>query len=307
MIVEEDKPLPLPNLHFKIMQGNSLLESYQGHDLSILAEHKTPDGCLDLEYTDAKLLRENLAKYYSITDHTEKEQVFKEIKDNVATQMFEFTQDKKFLGKIKDVSANDQFFLWHTWFADVFDKGGFDIVIGNPPYISTKGVNEADKKKFEREFGFSDDTYNHFTFKGISLCKPGGSLTLIIPKTFWTTQTKRKMRDLLLDNSINYIFDTANPFESAMVDTCIISVSRKRCLEHHKLTFIDGSKSLKTPEIFPPLLQTVYKNTQNSVIFKPTTLNMRIWELYGEKVKELYDIWWPKIKTSKDIEKTRLN
>lgn len=305
MIVEEDKPLPLPNLHFKIMQGNSLLESYQGHDLSILAEHKTPDGCLDLEYTDAKLLRENLAKYYSITDHTEKEQVFKEIKDNVATQMFEFTQDKKFLGKIKDVSANDQFFLWHTWFADVFDKGGFDIVIGNPPYISTKGVNEADKKKFEREFGFSDDTYNHFTFKGISLCKPGGSLTLIIPKTFWTTQTKRKMRDLLLDNSINYIFDTANPFESAMVDTCIISVSRKRCLEHHKLTFIDGSKSLKTPEIFPPLLQTVYKNTQNSVIFKPTTLNMRIWELYGEKVKELYDIWWPKIKTSKDIEKNK--
>lgn len=79
-------------------------------------------------------------------------------------------------------------------------KEKFDVVIGNPPYISTKGISEKDKKRYEQEFGFSDDTYNLFTFKGLFLCKSNGSLTYITPKTYWTTQTKRNMRELLLNN-----------------------------------------------------------------------------------------------------------
>ena len=182
---------------------------------------------------------------------------------------------------------------------------GFDIVIGNPPYISTKGITAEDKKAYEKEFGFSDDTYNLFTFKGLSLTKQGGSLTYIIPKTFWTTQTKRNMRDLLLSKNIRYIFDAANPFESVMVDTCIIQVVNTPYDANQLIHFRDGSQDLNMPIIFEPILQSMYLNTQNAVIFKPTKLNLRIWELYGEKVKALYDKWWDKIKTSKDIEKNK--
>ena len=183
--------------------------------------------------------------------------------------------------------------------------GGFDIVIGNPPYISTKGVKEDDKKAYEQEFGFSDDTYNLFTFKGLALTKHGGSLTYIIPKTFWTTQTKRNMRDLLLSKNIRYIFDTANPFESVMVDTCILQVVNKPYDANNIIRFRDGSKDLHTPMEYEPVKQSMYINTQNAVIFKPTELNLKIWNLYGEKVKELYDKWWDKIKTSRDIEKNK--
>ena len=62
-------------------------------------------------------------------------------------------------------------------------------------------------------------------FKGFSLLCDGGCITYITPKTFWTTQTKRNLRDLLLANTLNYVFDTANPFEAVMVDTCITSAS----------------------------------------------------------------------------------
>ena len=189
------------------------------------------------------------------------------------------------------------------WMFNITD--GFDIVIGNPPYISTKGITTADKKSYEAEFGFSDDTYNLFTFKGLSLTKEGGTLSYIIPKTFWTTQTKRNMRDLLLSKNIRYIFDTANPFESVMVDTCIIQVINTTYDVHHKIAFVDGSGDLHSPTIFEPVNQSIYLNTQNNVIFKPTTLNLKIWELYGEKVKALYDEWWDKIKTSRDIEKNK--
>ncbi|MBQ7690264.1 MAG: Eco57I restriction-modification methylase domain-containing protein, partial [Muribaculaceae bacterium] len=182
---------------------------------------------------------------------------------------------------------------------------GFDIVIGNPPYISTKGVTTEDKKKYEKEFGFSDDTYNLFTFKGMELLKQGGSLSYIIPKTFWTTQTKRNMRDLILSNQINYIYDAANPFDAVMVDTCIIHVTKKAMPLYHMIKFLDGTKDLIHPIIFAPISQSVYINTQNSVIFKPTKLNMRIYELYGERVKKLYDEWWDKIETSKKISKNQ--
>lgn len=181
----------------------------------------------------------------------------------------------------------------------------FDIVIGNPPYISTKGITAADKAKYEHEFGFSDDTYNLFTFKGISLCKDGGTLTYITPKTFWTTQTKRSMRELLLANTIAYIFDTANPFEAAMVDTCITQTTKQPMNEGHRILFYDGTKNLENPIVFEPIEQRVFVNSLNSVIFKPTPLNLRINELYGEKVKALYEQWWDKIKTSKDIAKNK--
>ena len=180
-------------------------------------------------------------------------------------------------------------------------KDKFDIVIGNPPYISTKGVKEEDKMKYEKEFGFSDDTYNLFTFKGLSLCKDGGTLTYITPKTFWTTQTKRNMRDLLLSKTIRYVFDTANPFEVAMVDTCITQTINQPMTDGHTVKFYDGTTDLSNPIIFTPISQNVFINTQNSVIFKPTELNLRIYELYGKKVKELYDKWWDKIDTSKKI------
>ena len=205
---------------------------------------------------------------------------------------------------MSDQNASSPFFD-SEWMFGV--KNGFDIVIANPPYVSTKGVSGESKKLFEKEFGFSDDLYNMFTFKGMALCSEGGSVTYITPKTFWTTQTKRNMRDLMLSHNLRYVFDTANPFEAVMVDTCIWQVINTPydASKDNKVYFQDGSANLTHPVIFSPILQSTYIKTQNAVIFKPTELNLRIWELYGEKVKDLYDKWWDKIKTSRDIEKNK--
>jgi len=105
----------------------------------------------------------------------------------------------------------------------------------------------ADKKLFEAEFGFSDDTYNLFFFKGFSLLCDGGCITYITPKTFLTTQTKRNLRDLLLANTLNYVFDTANPFEAVMVDTCITSAVKNKPAAENLVRFMDGRKNLLQP------------------------------------------------------------
>ena len=302
MVVDETEPQPLPNLHFKIMQGNSLLESFNGLNLKSIMKPET--GRIDfITEEERNQLRKDLARFYAEDSHDKRLILMNNIKNTVIRMILNADPNSPLSGI--DVSETEQFFMWHTWFADVFDNGGFDIVIGNPPYISTKGVSTYDKKNYEHEFGFSDDTYNLFTFKGLSLLRKGGNLSYIIPKTFWTTQTKRGMRDLILKNQVNYIYDTANPFETVMVDTCIIQVENSPFTKGHKVKFLDGTEDLINPTYLHSIPQDVYLNTQNSIIFKPTELNLKIYELYGKKVKELYDKWWPKIETSKKISQNK--
>ena len=292
----------LPNLETKFVSANSLIAKKEQAAQGNLFENP------EIEITKKELHQIRHQHFSAKSASTkrrlrEKDQVLREKLAKLLSDDNNFApEDAKQLAAWNpyDQNAVSPFFD-PKWMFGVED--GFDIVIGNPPYISTKGVTNEDKKLYEKEFGFSDDTYNLFTFKGLALCKEGGSLSYIIPKTFWTTQTKRNMRDLILKNQINYIFDTANPFDAVMVDTCIIQVVKKSMPNEHKVKFLDGTKDLVNPMKFAPIEQNIYINSQNSVIFKPTELNMRIYELYGQKVKELYDKWWDKIETSKKIAK----
>ena len=160
LIVDEETPQALPNLDFKIMQGNSLLEQYKGVDLSTMTEKKADesgmlsifDSMLDVYRLD---LRKMLAKYYICTDHHEKQSLRKKIVENVKKQLSEQSINVDF-GDL-DLSGNNQFMLWHTWFYDVFSQGGFDILIGNPPYVfarnsEEKGMSQEDKDLYYKKF-----------------------------------------------------------------------------------------------------------------------------------------------------------
>ena len=309
LVVDEDVPQPLPNLDYKIMQGNSLLERYKDVDLSTLMPPQEIAGDRILSLFDEQVdlrsqkLSEAKRRFYSATSHEEKEHLRSEI-HSIIQERFDGVDGQNIDLSGVNVFANSNFFLWHTWFSEVFSrptKEGFDIVIGNPPYISTKGVDKDDKKMYEQEYGFSDDTYNLFTHRGLRLLAPNGCLCLITPETFWTIQTKRNMRDLILSYQLDYLFDTANPFESAMVDTCVFQVIKRKMEPGHKVEFLDGSSSLSEPIALPPIEQKMYLETQSSVIFKPTEFNLAVYRRLGSTVKKLYDEWWDKISTSRKI------
>ncbi|MGN0805354.1 MAG: Eco57I restriction-modification methylase domain-containing protein [Candidatus Coproplasma sp.] len=307
-------PPTLPNLECNILCGNSLIDEFEGvnlfNDSLLTGAGNNSNWMADLFQNQVdkmleKLIEKQKELFYA-NNHNDKYRLKHEIEvlqQQVIFASCTMTDDikERFISTFDMPSK--PYIIWKLAFAKVFkEKGGFDIVIGNPPYVSTKSVSTESKKEYERVYGFSDDTYNLFTFRGMMLLKQQGSVNYIIPKTFWTTQTKRNMRDLLLKNTINYIFDTANPFESAMVDTCVIQATKCVSNGTNIILFLDGSKDLKTPLTYS-VEQNVYINAQNRVIFKPSPFNMRIYQLYGTKVKELYDKWWDCIKTSKDIEK----
>ena len=298
----------LPNIDINIKCGDSLISKYPvkvgmsgGMNDNNRKKNIYAYKAAVLEYKQTN----NKAKKQQITQQIE--QIKKTLKQ--ATPQLELFSNKREVDKISKLYEQVNPLEWMLEFPEILDEEGrflgFDIVIGNPPFISPKGVDTDIKKLYEKIYHFADDTYNHFTFRGVQITKTNGILSLITPKTYWTIQTKRNMRDLLLSKKINFFFDAANPFDEVLVDTCIFQVQNTPRPENHQLQFYDGSLDLNNPIAFEPITQNTYINTQNSVIFKPTELNIKIWNIYGEKVKALYDQWWNKIKTSKDIEKNK--
>ena len=249
LIVDEKSPEALPNLDFKIMQGNSLLEQYKGIDLSAVTgrkeeTEKTVTFFGNLVDDSRRQLCEKLDEYYACPEHTQKVELRKQIAEIVKQELVEqgITVD---FGDI-DLAANSQFFLWHTWFHDVFSrpsKEGFDIVIGNPPYGAS--LTNTEKKIYRLlypETQFKIDTYSLFLLLSIRLLKENGYSYMIIPNTLLDNYFEEEVRKVLLRNKIYEINDLSDKvFDTAVVHSMIFAFCR-RPSENCKIRVSTSSK-----------------------------------------------------------------
>ncbi|MCY0866344.1 MAG: Eco57I restriction-modification methylase domain-containing protein [Aquificaceae bacterium] len=293
---------PLPHLETNFITANTLigLES-QGQQRVLERVLESP------KITQLKAeLKKLYKKHFSIRSREEKKRIqdrAKAIREEIKQELERIGYSNDTAQKIAEFDIFDQL-ARADWFDPewMFGIENFDIVIGNPPYVYTRGMTDDVRRKLEDFYGFVDDLYNHFYVRGIQLLKENGILAYISSKTFWTIQTKKNLRELLLENTILKLVDSANPFESSMVDTCITIVKKARPQENHKIQFIDARKGIKEGIIYT-VEQNVYKQTPNQVIFIPTPYNMNIYDKILKKAKELLDNYWHMISTSKNIEK----
>ena len=264
LIVDEKSPEALPNLDFKIMQGNSLLEQYKGVDLSTMTEKKVGteqyitifDSMLDVY---RKNLRDKLAEYYVCPNHDKKMLLRKDIADIVKQELIEQSIDIDF--EDVDLSANSQFFLWHTWFHDVFSrpsKEGFDIVIGNPPYISaptqivSPELNEQRKRivasKKYKSLNEKWDLYVPFMELGLQLLCPKGIFAMIVPYPLTNQKYGKKLRKMLAEEyRLLEIADLNGTkiFENATVSNCIPFIQNSQPNGELRITQIFEDKIIR--------------------------------------------------------------
>ena len=120
-------------------------------------------------------------------------------------------------------------FNFEDEFKDAFERGGFDVIIGNPPYVFARGghFDEKTKRYYYENFPLASyqlNTYLLFIDRAFHLLKNGGYFGFIIPNTWLTIDTFSPLRKFLLEETSNLqiinIFDKV--FREANVDTCLL-------------------------------------------------------------------------------------
>jgi hypothetical protein len=231
--------LPLPNLETKFVAANTLI-----------GIKRNQDGLADprIEETQKELLE---IRHRHFRPRTVKE------KDRLREK------DIKLTGELLDLLKEDGFYnsadaaqmaKWNPYNqtepSGFFDpwwmfgiKDGFDVVIGNPPYISAlefkKIYTENTRKVFNEEYISAAGAYDYFVLfieKGISLCNDKGYLCFITPNKYLSASYAKKLREyILLNSSIKTVVDVSgiNVFENAAIYPVITLFSKQQSHEKY--------------------------------------------------------------------------
>jgi hypothetical protein len=109
-----------------------------------------------------------------------------------------------------DERRNVNPFDWKEAFPRIMDEGGFDAVIGAPPPYRPFGI-PAREEYFQTHYdayASSAGLYAYFIERGLSLLKPSGTITVLVPGTFLRSQHARPLRRILLSRQIVTITNT---------------------------------------------------------------------------------------------------
>ena len=226
---EEEVPEPLPNLDYKVATGDSLTGP--------APEHLTLANPLIQE------IQEYQAVYLVTHADAEKQElreVIAELKEN-----------------LQGWQANADEFVWQVEFPEVFQAGGFDIVIGNPPYVRQeliKPIKPILKRLFSEVYTGTADLYIYFYKRGTELLSGEGVLTYISSNKFLRAGYGKKLRAFFTDKtSLRKLLDFGSvPVFKASVDTCILLV--ENCMLNGKdffaATFRDKADIPRLSETF---------------------------------------------------------
>ena len=257
LVVEENSLnniSPLPNLDFKIIQGNSLFEDYDGikiFDENLLLNFSGEKDQYGFNFFESSDLSNELhslsSNYFSETNRIKKN----EIKNKILKLQWKLIQvSLKEQGKKEELKnieiiekeGNNKFFLWKLNFSDVFNNGGFDIVIGNPPYGYK--FNKKDKKLLKQNYEVVPDYESscYFERKSLEIIKDNGIKCFIIPNTFLINLNAKKYRKKILNDwKILKLINISKSqiFDEAGVRNCITLYEKNSYRNSHLINFIE--------------------------------------------------------------------
>ena len=355
LIIEEDIPTPLPNLEHKLMQGNSLLSSYEGIELfnnqflanednqqkklniineeikvleneikdtlntlgidrikeikknlsilakkrnKILAENTTSSttrNLFDSEDTlnrirQLDLLQKKISQFLLPNDNYNKEDLKIEI-ENIKWDLIQASVDNKSktigFQQLKDKRIQP-FFLWQLEFADVFaNKNGFDIVIGNPPYLRVQGIEREISEQYKSIYTSatgSYDLYVLFVEKGLEILSESGVLNFIIPHKWVNSAFGKGLREISKTNIKKIISFEAYQVFNASTYTSLVWFDKTI---NNKFEYVGLEKNLETNLELEKYLINLSKN--DFTIIENQSLTSETWVLTNKIVKGILD------------------
>lgn len=144
---------------------------------------------------------------------------------------------------IDDAKFTEHPFDWRATFPDVFAQGGFDVVIGNPPYVRMELIKPV-KPYLEKNYIVADertDLYAYFFERGVGVLKEGGRLGFISSSTFFRTGSGENLRKFLGDNvAIEAVIDFGDLqlFEGVTTYPAIVTLRKGKAVDDGALAFL---------------------------------------------------------------------
>jgi len=140
---------------------------------------------------------------------------------------------------IADKSIAENSFVWEDEFPEVFAQGGFDVVIGNPPYVRQEMLALEAKNHFAANYATYHgmaDLYVFFVERGYSLLREGGKFSYIFPNKWMRAGYGKPLRTFLMDKCIDEIIDFGDlpVFEEATTYPLILTMSKSEAHETFK-------------------------------------------------------------------------
>ena len=166
--------------------------------------------------------------------------------------------------------AGEKAFDWQKQFPKVFEKGGFDVVIGNPPYVRPHYLNDETKRHLWNAFQTYErkaDLYVCFMEKALRLVKPKGLISYIVSDGWLRLDSFEKIRQYILQNaSIIKIVDfTKDVFDSATVKTCIFILKEGAIKNNNVQSAVIDDKVDLNNIAYHSICQEAFNNTYKNV------------------------------------------
>lgn len=172
--------------------------------------------------------------------------------------------------------AGEKAFDWQKEFPQVFEKGGFDVVIGNPPYVNMANIlNEQERKFYQNNYSTVKnkcDLYSIFTEKAKSLLKDNRLLGFIFPNSWMGTESFSKFRDFLSKEVKVYQLVELPPgvFEDAIVTTVLCFYKNTKPQASNNIEVYTCKDKEFVKKEFVLSYEQILKNPNSSFAFEKT-------------------------------------
>jgi type I restriction-modification system DNA methylase subunit len=179
---------------------------------------------------------------------------------------------------IDDSSVSDRAFVWEKEFEAIMKEGGFDIVVGNPPYFNVKSDDVLKASRVYREIANGVvNSASLFMQKGKSLLRESGYLGYIVPKSFLIVDSWKTIRNNLLQTRFTSLKDVSVAFEDVGLEQVVfINQNVQNKDSQVRIDVLDGTsflipqsffeeRQLILTSMYPDLLNIVKKIEKDSI------------------------------------------
>ena len=279
---KEGKLQTLPNIDINIKCGDSLIQKYPV--------------CVGKSVLNN--VKEDSEVGRLISQYAEKVNLYKETNDKSTKALLkaDIAHVKHLIGEnaqpdLFDTNAGDSVYFnsleWMLEFPETWNEQkefvGFDVVIGNPPYIFNRNLEERIRKVYARKAG-KTDSYVYFIYLGLAIARKGGFLSFITPNTYFTLTSHADLRkDLMKYGNLELTY-TGYCFSDAYVETVILQLINTE-QDNGTVNYYDSLESSSCYECD----KQMFKRNILSRFFVPNQQNHDLYNVIQAPLVELYE------------------